>query len=237
MKNSKKILCGLVAFLFMFSCVSAVSAATPKKFLNVKSPREVVTNKYVKISSPTHKKVYYKGEKINVTATVKDPFGNGYTGVVSFLMGSKGQTLAEGSTKLFKGTYTYKTTLNTKKAPNGANYVVVGIADATDETGSSMELALTEIKVATLKAPTKVKAKAGKRKVTLSFKKATGGKKYEIYRSTKKTKGYKKVKTTTSNKFTNKKLKKGKRYYYKVRTVRGSVKSSFTKPIRTPKVK
>ncbi|WP_290772559.1 hypothetical protein [Anaerofustis sp.] len=237
MKNSKKIVCGLIVFMLAFSCMATAGAATSKKSPGVKTSRSMITNRYVKIYSPSHKKVYYKGEKISVKAVVKDLYMNDYTAVVGFLMNSKGKEVSEGSTKFFESTYTYKTTLSTKKASSGSNFVVVGITDATDPSGESVELALTEIKVATLKAPTKLKAKSGKRKVSLSFKKASGGKKYEIYRSTKKTKGYKKVKTTTSYKFTDKKLKKGKRYYYKVRTVRGSIKSSFSKPIKTAKVK
>ena len=32
-------------------------------------------------------------------------------------------------------------------------------------------------------------------------------------------------------------LKKGKRYYYKVRPLRGSVKSTYTSPVRSAKIK
>ena len=41
--------------------------------------------------------------------------------------------------------------------------------------------------------------------------------KYKYYRSLKKSSGYKAVKTTSSKSFTDSKIKKGKRYYYKVR--------------------
>ena len=78
-------------------------------------------------------------------------------------------------------------------------------------------------------AVTQNKAKAYKgRKIKVTVKRATWdkelGKKtatYQIYRSTKKSSGFKRVKTVTSKKatvtYTNKKLKKGKTYYYKVR--------------------
>ena len=92
-----------------------------------------------------------------------------------------------------------------------------------------------------LTAPTKLKVKAGKKKVTVSWKKAAGAKKYEVYRSTKKSKGYAKVATTAKLKITDKKkLKKGKKYYYKVRAVRtgnGTVRSAFTGAKQSGKVK
>ena len=78
------------------------------------------------------------------------------------------------------------------------------------------------------------------------MKKAKG---YEIYRSTKSSSGFKKiakVKVTKKNKnkktlsYTNKKLKKGKKYYYKVRyykTVAGKkVYSEFSK-VKKVKIK
>ena len=62
----------------------------------------------------------------------------------------------------------------------------------------------------------KVTIKKGK--VTLNVAKVTGAKQYEIYRSTKKSKGYEKIGVTKKNKttYTDTKVKKGKTYYYKV---------------------
>ncbi len=59
-----------------------------------------------------------------------------------------------------------------------------------------------------------VKAKKGK--VTLTFTKAAGAKKYQIYRSTKKNKGYQLIATTKKTTYIDKKVKKKKTYYYKV---------------------
>lgn len=66
------------------------------------------------------------------------------------------------------------------------------------------------------------KAKAGKKKAAIRWKKVRGADNYQIYRSVKKNGSYKKVKTVSgkSTTWTNKKLKKGKRYYYKVRAVK-----------------
>ena len=67
---------------------------------------------------------------------------------------------------------------------------------------------------------TGVKAATGKGKVTIKWSNKAYADGYVIYRSIAKTKGFKKVITTSSSKssFVNKKgLKAGKRYYYKVR--------------------
>ncbi|MBQ6440401.1 MAG: chitobiase/beta-hexosaminidase C-terminal domain-containing protein [Mogibacterium sp.] len=68
-----------------------------------------------------------------------------------------------------------------------------------------------------------LKLTAGKRKVTVRWSRVSGATGYVIYRSTKKSSGFKAVKTIKKGgtlKYVNKKLKKGKRYYYKVRAYR-----------------
>lgn len=91
---------------------------------------------------------------------------------------------------------------------------------------------------------TAITLKAGKKKATISWKKVAGASGYKIYRSTKKGSGYKCVKTVTkasTSKYVNKKLKGGKRYYYKIRayrTVNGKkVYSSYStvKSVKTKK--
>ncbi len=52
--------------------------------------------------------------------------------------------------------------------------------------------------------------------VKVSFAKVSGAKGYDIYRSAKSSSGYKKIKTVTKNSFTDKSVKAGKTYYYKV---------------------
>ena len=74
--------------------------------------------------------------------------------------------------------------------------------------------------------------------VTIKWKAARYAKKYEIYRASSKNKKYKKIKTTTARSFTNKKLTTGKKYYFKVRAVRGRKKGKFSKvKACTPRVR
>ena len=92
------------------------------------------------------------------------------------------------------------------------------------------------IYIKTLKAPKKVKATAKKKGIRVTYNKALGATKYEIYRSRKKSSGYKKIITTTKVSYLDKKAKKGKKYYYKVRSVRtvnNTIKSKFSAKANT----
>lgn len=87
--------------------------------------------------------------------------------------------------------------------------------------------------------PTKVKAAAGKKKATIRWKRASGVNGYQVYRASKKKGKYKKVKTITrakTTKYINKKLKKNKKYYYKIRAykkVNGkTVYGAFSKTVK-----
>ena len=64
--------------------------------------------------------------------------------------------------------------------------------------------------------------KKGKKKhlIKITWKKAKDASGYEIYRSNSKTTGFKKIAEVKKTKYRNWKLKKGKRYYYKVRAYR-----------------
>ena len=74
------------------------------------------------------------------------------------------------------------------------------------------------------KAPSSTKAKAcSGKKIKVSWKKVSAASGYEVYRATKQKGKYKKVATLTSKSkvsFTDTSLKKGKKYYYKVRAYR-----------------
>ena len=80
--------------------------------------------------------------------------------------------------------------------------------------------------------PAKVKGVTAKAKssssIKITWKKAKNAKKYQVYRATSKDGKFKKVKTTKKRSFTNKGLKSGKTYYYKVRAIRGKKKGKFS---------
>lgn len=126
----------------------------------------------------------------------------------------------------WKSSNTKVATVNTSgkvyfKSP-GKAYIY---ATAKDGSGKS---AKATVKVLPKKV-VKIKLSSSKKKVTVSIAKTGGAKHYEIYRSTKKNKGFKKIKKTASRKYVNKKLKSKKTYYYKVRAVYGSYAGSFSK--------
>ncbi len=96
-------------------------------------------------------------------------------------------------------------------------------------------------KVSKIKASSvkKLKVKAGKKKAAVTWKApAVSVDKYVVYRSTKKSSGFKAIKTTKSKKLTVKKLKRKKTYYFKVRGYKKiDGKKVYTKYSKTVKVK
>ncbi len=94
-----------------------------------------------------------------------------------------------------------------------------------------------------LKAPSNFKAKAGGTAVTLAWTKAKNVKEYRIYRSTASTGPYMQVTAVSATKFTDKNVKRGNTYYYKIRSIDGAnvsetsepVKAEMPKPTPTPK--
>lgn len=73
--------------------------------------------------------------------------------------------------------------------------------------------------VGKLKTPSITVKKATSKSSKVTWKKVTAATKYEVYRSTKKGSGYKKIKTVSGTSYTDKKLKSGVRYYYKVKAI------------------
>ena len=77
--------------------------------------------------------------------------------------------------------------------------------------------------------------KASSTTAKISWKAVEGVKYNEVYRATSKSGTYSKIKTTTALSFTNKSLKAGKSYFYKVRAYRtynnGKVYTSYSKVV------
>ena len=118
------------------------------------------------------------------------------------------------------------------------HYKVRAFVKADDKTVFSKDSNAASVKI-TLAAPSKLKAKADKKKAALSWKKVSGADGYKVYRATKAKGTYKAVKTINRSytvKFTNKKLKKGKTYYFKVKAykkVNGKkVYSGYSKTVK-----
>lgn len=67
-----------------------------------------------------------------------------------------------------------------------------------------------------------LRVKAGRRSAKLRWTAVKGAARYEIFRSTKKNRGYRKIaiRKASVKKYTSKRLRKGKRYYFKVRAAR-----------------
>lgn len=83
-------------------------------------------------------------------------------------------------------------------------------------------------------------AKGGTQKVKISWKKISGASGYVVYQSTKKSSGFKAVKTVKGNstvKYTTAKLKKGKTYYFKVKAYRTVSKKKVYSPSYSSVVK
>ena len=91
------------------------------------------------------------------------------------------------------------------------------------DTTTAQKLSTTEVKNI-LKKVSKIKLQnLKKRKVRITWKKVKNADGYQVYRATKKNGKYKLVKVVKGNKkvsYTNTKLKKNKKYYYKVRAYR-----------------
>ncbi|MCL1891050.1 MAG: fibronectin type III domain-containing protein [Coriobacteriia bacterium] len=112
-----------------------------------------------------------------------------------------------------------------------------GNARAPQDGGMANDLAFT-LQTLTAKASKKVKGvkvtSVGHTSVKITWKKSADATGYEVYRATAKKGKYTKVGTIqggTKTSFTNKKLKTGKTYYYKVRTVSGAKKGAFSKVV------
>lgn len=129
-------------------------------------------------------------------------------------------TSKNGTYKRVKTADSSTTSFQNTKLKSGKTYYykVRAYKGSTYYPFSSISSKTLAAKVTKPKAP-KISTKAGKRSITVKWKKVAGAAGYRVYRSTKKNGKYAAIKTVKSKttSFTNKKLKKGKRYYYKVK--------------------
>ena len=242
-KNCSRILALLLACVLTFAMAGQALAADTASPV----PFGIRQSEYLKLNKPKDKAIYYKGETIPISLTIA-PVGDDYIACTAIvILNEKTEATVWQKDDLYIDGKTYKANVSTKKFPAGSYAIAAatGIIDYYGEEEDPLNdvedsMVYAEFTLKTLKAPTSLKAAAGKRKVTITYKKAAGATKYEIYRSTQKSKGYQKIAATTKTKYVDTKAKKGKKYYYKVRTVRtgsGTVYSAYTGAKRTGKVK
>ncbi|MBU5679382.1 hypothetical protein [Blautia sp. MSJ-9] len=170
------------------------------------------TEYYIRPESATSEKITFKVTELGVQDTVKMPncsisMPNKYT--------YKGKAVVPKVKITYKGKelvkdkdYTISCKSNTKIGT--ASVTITGKGNYTGSVKKTYQI--------TLGTPTVTSAKtSGKDAVKLTWKKAAGATKYLVYRYDGKT--WKKAGTTASITFTDRKLKKGMTYKYKVRAV------------------
>lgn len=209
-----------------------------------------VKTSHITLTSPNNKAVFYKGDYIPVEGE-RIALEKGWES-------SESVTITNKKTKkvVYKKEFTtngkakaFSKAVSTKpgKFKTGTYLVewsAVIFNSSSDGASAYNDVASLTITLKKLEAPAKVKATAGKKKVTLTYKKAKGATEYIIYRSNKKKGSYKKIGSTLKTKYTDKTAKKGKKYFYKVKSHRVSVgnnpidtKSGFSKVAGSGKVK
>lgn len=122
-------------------------------------------------------------------------------------------TVKVGDKVLKKGT-DYTVTYSSNKNIGTAKVTVKGINNYTGKLTRTFKIVL--------KKPS-LKADVEGKKVTLKWKKITGASGYTVYRANKKNGKYSKIKTITKArtlKYADKKVTKGKNYYYKIKAYR-----------------
>ncbi len=120
-------------------------------------------------------------------------------------------------------------TCTCKSAPSGKNYQYA--VQAYNACSVSAYSAVTAARY--LKTPAVTLSNTSATKVRVKWNAITGAKKYKIYRRVGASGKFKLIKTTTARSYTDKNLKKGKTYYYRVVACYGSVTSAY----KTVKIK
>lgn len=135
------------------------------------------------------------------------------------------------------------TSCTVKGLKTGKKYGYKVRAYSTSDSGKKAYSAYSASKY-TKPVPAKTKiskiSKSGSRSLKVTWKKVSGATGYCVYMATKSKGKYKKIGTIKkgkTTKYTKKKLKKGKRYYFKVRAFRKSGKSMVYGPYSTVKYK
>ena len=126
-------------------------------------------------------------------------------------------TLYSSKDKALKTVYTTNTTYTFSKLSKGTTYKVRVTAYKTIDSKKVSSSVYTQLTTATkTDAPSIKVSSSAKKTAKVSWSKVSGATGYTVYYSTSKNGTYKKLATTTSTSYTNKKLSSGKTYYFKV---------------------
>ena len=206
--------------------------STPKRSRDVRVPANVTSftvkafsTEFGKLDSEVVTKTYSVGPP--VVSNVKTSVINYKTAKISWspVAGAEGYNIYRSDSQ--KGAYRKIASVNGQSSMSYNNtslktgkkyfYKVAAYKDGVESIMSNV-VSVKPI----LKKPAGLKAKAKKKKIIITSKKVPGANGYVIYRSTKKKKGFKKIKTVKKSKlkYTDKKIKKGKKYYYKIKAYR-----------------
>ena len=189
-----------------------------------------------KSSSTKSATALLQGEPVlTMKANGKTKFDLSWTkvaGATRYLVYRKSET--EGWKKILTLGGDVTTYTTSSMVPNTYTYMIKAARyDSKDRTQTNGSNTCTGTSV--FSKPVITVTKASSTTAKISWKAVEGVKYYEVYRATSKSGTYSKIKTTTALSFTNKSLKAGKSYFYKVRAYRtynnGKVYTSYSKVV------
>lgn len=184
-------------------------------------------------SYSTYDKAYGKAAAPSVTVSVSTSTGKP-TIKWKKVTGAKKYTIYRATSK--SGTYkalksTTSTSYTDTSAKPGTTYYYKVKVNASK--GSAYDSIYSSVKSGKcIPAKPAAKIALSKNKPKVSWKKVSGATKYEVYRSTKKSSGFTKIKTVSGTSYVDKTAKKGTTYYYKVVAVKGSAKSAYSNTVK-----
>lgn len=237
-----RILAALLAFTsLIFAATATASAAN-----------------LVKLSTPSVEDTYYLGEKITCKFCIENVWKDYYAlpniSLVSSLDYSPAVTYYSDSVEPeefepFVGTFF----LDPRIIKPGEYYFLLKVVptDSEYDTTESDNALLDDIEyiepdrsdevhVRRLNAPSNCKVVTSKGHNTITYRKARGATYYKIYRSKHKNSGYRQIGSISSTRYVDQTVKRGSRYYYKIKSVRArynTISSSYSSKIRSGRVK
>ena len=196
---------------------------------------------HIRIVTPANNSVYYLGETIPLSVQMKNPWANyGYSPYLEDRIAGSSSSFSYWQSTYFytsSAWQTFQVNWNLTGSHIAGKYELWAFAYAYNKTDGKKVTSVNPMTVKNtftvkkLQPPGSFKVTAGSGKATLTWTAAEGAQKYYIYRSTKSDSGFSMLGQTSNLKYTDTSAASGKRYYYKVKSVRnkyGEISSSFT---------